>query len=366
MAAVQTLSQHVYDERMSHAISIQPIRKTIPLGDLRIINTGVIHIKDKPLAMNRRAFSQLAKILGVPIQFQGRVDKFFGEETTSQIVNKMKSALVQQGMSTITVVANPKEKQVIGFLKRESQYISNSTFFGVANEIIDDHNLLVRDFSIDTENGGITLNCFNPRADFQIGDFKDEFFQGGITLSNSLDKGIMVSPYMNRLICLNGMIGDSFGEAYKLKGLGSTYMEELRTHLNSLEKRNYKPFGFEERVNKAMTTNCSYAELEAAAELIMGNSGAKLNEISKWIPIQETNTKFMDFGIIPAMMSAEKKKNAKTGTPVWDMVNGLTHFATHENVFKVSEDSRRLIQKEAGKIMAGTYDMENVVLSPFN
>ena len=115
-----------------------------------------------------------------------------------------------------------------------------------------------------------------------------------------------------------------------------------------------------------MTTNCSYAELEAAAELIMGNSGAKANEISKWIPIQETNTKFMDFGIIPAMMSAEKKKNAKTGTPVWDMVNGLTHFATHENVFKVSEDSRRLIQKEAGKIMAGTYDMENVVLSPFN
>lgn len=366
MAAVQTLSQQVYDTRMAHAISIQPVRKTVPLGDLRIINTGLIHIKDKPIAMNRKAFSQLAKILGVPIQFQGRVDKFFGEEATSQIVNKMKSALVQQGMSTITVVANPREKQIVGFLKRDSQFVSNSTFFGVANDIISDQNLLVRDFSIDGDNGGITINCFNPKAGFQIGDFKDEFFQGGITLSNSLDKGIIVSPYMNRLVCLNGMIGESFGESHKLKGLGPTYMQELRTHLDALEKRNYKPFAFEERVNKAMKTQCSYAELEAAAELVMGCSGAKVNEISGWVPIQETNTKYIDFGIIPSMMSAEKKKNAKTGTSVWDMVNGLTHFATHDNVFKVSEDDRRNIQKEAGKIMAGTYDMENIVISPFN
>ena len=65
-------------------------------------------------------------------------------------------------------------------------------------------------------------------------------------------------------------------------------------------------------------------------------------------------------------MNADKKKNAKTGTTVWDMVNGLTHFATHDSVFKVSEDDRRVIQKEAGKIMAGTYDMENIILSPFN
>jgi len=366
MAAVQTLSQQVYDARMAQALKVQPIRKTVPLGDVRIINTGVIHIKDKPIAMNRQAFSQLAKILGVPIQFQGRVDKFFGEEATSSIVNKMKSALIQQGMSTITIVANPKEKQIIGFLKRDSQYVSNGTFFGVANDIIDDHNLLVRDFSINPDDGGITINCFNPNAGFQIGDHKDEFFQGGITLSNSLDKGIIVSPYMNRLVCLNGMIGESFGESYKLKGLGPSYMEELRNHLGSLEKRNYKPYSFEERVNKAMTTNCSYAELEAAAELIMGHSGAKKEEIGKWVPIQETDKKFIDYGIIPSLMNADKKKNAKTGTSVWDMVNGLTHFATHDSVFKVSEDDRRVIQKEAGKIMAGTYDMENIILSPFN
>lgn len=366
MTAVQTISQQAYDEKMSIAIGIQPIRKTVALGELNIISQGSIRIKDNLLPMNDKAFSQLAKILGVPIQFQGRVDKYFGKESTSQIVNKMKSALIKQGMSTITMVADPKRKTIIGFLKKESQYVSNSTFFGVANDIINDHNLLVRDFSIGDNGGDITINCFNDKLDFQIGDHKDEFFQGGITFSNSLDKGIIISPYMNRLTCLNGMIGDSFGETYKLTGLGAKKMEELRGNLKSLEKRNYKPFGFDARVNKAMDTKCSYAELQNAAELIMLSSGARINEISRWVPLEETDDKFTKFGIPPYTLTPDKRKNAKTGTSVWDMVNGLTHFATHDNAFNVSPGSRMTIQREAGKIIAGTYDMENIVHSPFD
>ena len=364
MAAIQTLSQHAYDARMAHAIQIQPVRKTVALVDIKIINTGLVHIKDKPVPMNKKAFGELAKILGVPVQFQGRVDKYFGEEATRQIVNRMKSALVQKGMTSITMVANPRQKEVIGFIKNESQYISNNTFFGVAGDIINDHNLLVRDFSIDRDGSGVTLTCFNPQAGFQIGDHKDEYFQGGITMSNSLDKGIIISPYMNRLVCLNGMIGKGFGEEYKLQGLRTSQMEELRSHLTSLEKRSYKPMTFENQVNKAMSTKASYAELEAAANLIVSNSGASLEEIQKWIPYHSTHMKFQEAGLFA--LNDDQKKNAKTGTTVWDMVNGLTHFATHESMFKVDEDSRRLIQREAGAIIAGRYDMENIILSPFS
>jgi hypothetical protein len=366
MAAVTTLSQHVFDSRRATAIQIQPVRKTVPLGQVEIVNPGLIRIDGNPIPMDRKAFTQLARILGVPVQFQGRVDKYFGESTTSQIVNKMKSALVKQGLSTITMIADPRKKTIIGFIRRESQYVSNSTFFGLADDIINDHNLLVRDFSINSNDGGITLNCFNPNSGFQVGDFKDEYFQGGITLSNSIDKGIIVSPYMNRLVCLNGMIGDEFGESYKVSGVGPKHMEDLRGHLASLAKRQYKPMSFEERVKKAMTTNCSFAELEAAAQLIISNSGAKKEEIGTWNNLFDTEAKFTAHGIIPALMNGDKKKNAKTGTTIWDMVNGLTHFATHDNVFKVAEDSRRVIQREAGAILSGTFDMENVVVSPFN
>jgi len=357
----KTLDQH----RMQAAIDRQPLRKTIPLGHLEVVNTGVVNINGVPVPMNKKAFSQLARILGVPIQFQGRVDKLFGEDATRSIVNRMKSALAAQGISQVTVIASPTSKEIIGFTKRESEYITNSSFFEVAQEIIHDHDLLVRDFSINGDNGLVTLSCFNPDANFQIGNHKDEFFQGGITLSNSFDKGLVVSPYMNRLVCLNGMIGESFAEAYTLKSLMNVHMDGFRKHLIELGKRNYKPMSFEERVNKAMVTKASYAEIEAAADLIMRRSGAKENEIDTWVPFMETKEQFIKHGLPPLRMSGEQKKNAKTGTTIWDMVNGLTHFSTHESRFMVHEDDRRDIQKEAGAILSGRFDMENVIESPF-
>jgi hypothetical protein len=364
--ATQTLSQEVFNSRKELAIKIQPVRKTVSLGQIEIVNPGVVKVEGNPIPMDKKAFRQLARILGVPIQFQGRVDKYYGETTTSQIVNKMKSGLITQGVSNITMIANPREKNIVGFIKKENQYISNNTFFGIAEDIIDDLGLYVRDFSTNNDDGGITINCFNPNAEFQIGDFKDEYFQGGITLSNSIENGIIISPYMNRLICLNGMIGDSFGEAFKVRGVSPGHMEELRQHLNSLEKRNFKPFSFEERVKKSMETKCSFAELEYAADLIISNSAAQKEEIIQWNPIHQTESKFMEYGLFPGLMTTEKKKNAKTGTTIWEMVNGLTHFATHESQFKVYEDSRRVIQKSAGEILAGTYDMENIVVGPYN
>jgi hypothetical protein len=366
MAAVQTLSQAVYDQKVAYAIKNQPIRKTIPLGSLNVLNTGAINVDGKVIPMSKDAFKQLARILGVPVQFQDRVDKFFGEEANRSLVNKMKSALIKQGMSTITLVASPTTKQIVGFLRKENEYISNGSFFEMASNVLNDHSLLVRDFSIDSDRGGVTINCINPTSNFGLKDLKDEFFQGGITLSNSLDEGLNVSPYINRLVCLNGLIGESFSENFQLKSLYSQHIEEFSKHLRELEKREYIPFAFEERVNKSITTNASYAELEAAAHLIMDASGAKKDEISKWIPILETQNRYEAFGKPTFIMSAEQKKNAKTGTPVWDLVNGLTHFSTHESAFKVSEDHRRSIQKEAGNILAGVYDMENQINSPFN
>jgi hypothetical protein len=366
MTQVNTISQEVFNTRMQRAIQFQPIRKTISLGNLQVINTGVVEINGAKISMTKKAFSNLARILGVPIQFQGKVDKLFGEEASRAIVNKMKGALIQQGLSQITAIASPVTKEIVGFVKKESQYISNVTFFEIANNILSDHNLLVRDFTVNHENGAININTFNPNSNFGLAGLKDEFFQGGISLSNSIEKGILVSPYLNRLVCTNGLIGESFSENYALRGIHDLQMREFRDHLQQLEKRQYKPMEFEERVNTGINTMASFAELEAAAELIMNNSGAKPHEIESWIPYISTQEAFAKFGKPTIFMSHEMKKNAKTGTSVWEVVNGLTHFSTHESAFKVGESNRRQIQKEAGNIIAGKFDMENQIVSPFN
>ena len=362
---ITALSQEIYDNKVKSAISIQPIRKTVPLGDLSIVNPGLVNIKGKPVAMSKKAFSQLAKILGVPIQFQGRVDKLFGEEANRQLVNRMKSALIAQGVSTITIVANPREKEIIGFLKRENQYISHGSFFGMLEDLIGDNSLSVRDFSVRSDGGGVIINCYDPTAEFALKGLKDEVFRGGVTFSNSIEGGIIVSPYVDRLVCANGMIGEAFSEKYKLRNLGQTSLEEFRNHLQSLQKQQFRPMVFEERVNKAMSTRASLAEIEAAADLILRHTGYKEEEISSWVPIKQTKEEFIRAGILPMGLSEGQKKNAKTSTPLWDVINGLTHFSTHDNGLKITDYERRSIQKEAGALLADTFDMENLIETPF-
>jgi hypothetical protein len=361
----KSISQKKYDSIKNVAVGSQPIRKVIPLSNLRVLNSEAVEINGSIIAMTSAAFKQLAKILGVPIQFQGRVEKLFGNDAKSEIVNKMKTALILNGMSTITVVANPRSKQIVGFLIKESSYTTNQAFLSLIEGVISDHGLGIRDFTVDRTDGGMSISCFNEKAEYMVGGLKDEIFNGGVTFQNSLDKGMIVSPYMNRLVCANGMIGEAFSESLKVKNLNTSSIQSFRTHLDQLAKKDFKPKTFEERVNAAIKTKASFAELEAAADLIMRTSGAKTEEISSWVPYRETMLEYAKVGIPTLGFSKEQKKNAKTGTSIWDLVNGLTHYSTHKHGLIIGDYDRKVVQKEAGSLLSETFDMENQVDSPF-
>jgi hypothetical protein len=79
----------------------------------------------------------------------------------------------------------------------------------------------------------------------------------------------------------------------------------------------------------------------------------------------ETNEAFAQFGLPPVSLNPAQKKTAKTGTSMWELVNGLTHFSTHNSQYKISDESRRAIQRKAGDLLAKTFDMENLVVTPF-
>lgn len=365
MELLKTLTQEDFRIKADLATSVQPVRKTVSLGNLEILGDSLIKVEGKTIPMTPKAFTQLATILGVPIQFQGRVDKLFGAEAKKDIVNKMKSALIRQGMTKLTLVASPTTKEIVSFLKKESGFISHQGFFGLVSGSIGDQGLSVRDFTISEDGTAVTISCFDPRAEYAIDGLKDEFFQGGVTFSNSILNGLSVSPYINRLVCLNGMIGASFEDNIRMKDLSNSSIEIFRGKMNELAKRDYQPKNFINRAITAMKTNASYAELESSADLILGASNVTIPDLSNWIPYLETNEAFAQFGLPPVSLNPAQKKTAKTGTSMWELVNGLTHFSTHNSQYKISDESRRAIQRKAGDLLAKTFDMENLVVTPF-
>ena len=150
-----------------------------------------------------------------------------------------------------------------------------------------------------------------------------------------------------------------------LANLNPNEVSKFWGELNSLAERQFRPIKFEEQVRLAMNTRASLAEMEDVHDTIKSYSDADTKEVEAWIPLQDTRARFHLAGIDTHTFSGAQKKGARTGTNVWDVINGLTHFFSHDNGFKIDDYDRRRGQVLAGKMLTKTFDMSNIVPSPF-
>ena len=358
-----TISRELYEAKKAQAIASQPIRKTVGLSTIKLISDTRIMVEGKEMKMSAQAFVQFARLLGIPVQFSGRFADLFGEQARRQFVNKMKDAVATQKTQFVTIVGSKQTKEIIAVHKAEKGFISNAAFFHTLENILSDGKLQLVDFHADLD-GQIQINTV-AEVDFQVGDHKDEYFRGGVGMGNSYKDGMNFTPYVNRLSCLNGMVGDHFEEKTRINSLNGVSMEKFLKELDALSKRGYKPMLFDEVVQRAMATPASLFELEQACDFICTSSGIEKDKANKWIPLLSTQEAYTAAGINPFTLTFDQKHNAKTGTTLWALCNGITDFATHDHGIPVTDWNRNILKKEAGKILAHQPDMLNMVKSPY-
>jgi hypothetical protein len=365
MPKFNTISQEEYTRKKNQAIDFQPIRKEIAMGDIDILTDELLKVNGHMVPMTNDAFRQFGKIVGLPVQFDKNFTDKFGTKARQKLVSRLKSATAAQGKHSVSLVLSPADKKIVGVNKDPKDIISNTAFMKTTEQLIDKYNLEVNDFTSNSD-GSITINTSSPKNHWGIKGLNDEDFFGGVTFSNNPEDGFQISPFLHRLICANGMIGKSFQENLKVNSFDTRHMEQLFQQINHLAERGFRPEKFEDQVRQAISTPASLLEMEQAYNSIRDFSINDTKSLEEWIPLQTTRMKYHDFGTDTITMSKERKKNAKTGTSVWEVINGLTHFATHDNGIRVDESSRRNIQVLAGQLLAKpSYDMQNMVASPF-
>jgi hypothetical protein len=324
--SISTLSNTIIETRKVQTLEAQNLRKVVPFRDINIIDGETLEYNGTRITITKAAFKNLLGMLGMSATFATQFESLFTKEAKAQFINTMKNAMASNSgkLSEVTLVLNPYTKSVVAITKKDNIGISNQQFMNVAENIIDNHSMDVKDWSIDPGTGIITINAFNPKANFAVSGLSNEVFTGGVTFKNSPKDGFQVLPYVNRQWCSNGLTSQFAAEAYTLSSLDSGSMEKFFENLNELRKNNFAPTGFADRVRIANATPASLSEIGFGHRLIEPFAGERS---SNWIPYAENMNAYYNAGY--DHLTSDQLKGAKGNTSVWDVVNGINHFASN-------------------------------------
>lgn len=351
------------------ALAVEPLRKNLSLHEIEFVKPDLVNVMGRNFLMERDAFKDLLKLLGVTLDGGQRIIK--DEEVGSRIINLIKMAISKARTKKVQIVVNRRSGSIIRIYSKESApMISVNGFFEVVDRLLNTDNFSIFRGPVGAvvdDHGMITINLLSEN-DYQVTGLKKEIFKTGISISNK--GGIKVNSFNERLICGNG-------NTMRLDGGENVFlrhMSELDQWLHDMSKLKQKQYinpVLEERIRTAMNTKASFGELRMAKHMIgkaIGEQFHRHDEVERYCPVSETMAAFAKFGIDTEGITSDQAMSLRTAVPMWDLINGITDFASHNvNGWKVSESERMQMLIKAGKTLVEKFDCENMVpIQAFN
>ena len=367
MQSLTTLSQSAFDTKKAEAINNQLMRKEITLSEFNVIDNNHIDVDGVKIEVTDKAFGKLLGRLRIPKAFAKRFSEGFGNDGLRQLITMMKSAKSSRNEQTVTLLVDPSTRKITDILPAGYASISQESFIDFASRYIDQYNLGVTHMG-SSQYGGTQINCVAPQGMFNVPGMQNEVFNTGVTFRNTPTRGLEVSPYLERLICANGMTSTAFAENYGLHNLNDKNINEFNEHMIRMASTNFQPVGLADNIKKANNTDASLAEMQRAASSILSlDKKVDYDYVQKYIPVERAFKAYSQLGADPNTFTKAQMKNAKSGMSVWDLVNGMTNFASNDTKFNINEGKMGNLMVTAGNILCKKqYDTEGVLdINPF-
>ena len=343
------------------ALTNSILRIPTSFGEFEFIDAKHLEFKNRVFEVSYQALKDLSKVLGMASNSLKNINHKLGKEISIAIFNNMLKANAKKSNSDILFVMNRKG-EILRILNEKSSVISNEVFFNIADRIIDQNGLGVHDLSVNQE-GELVIQTKSRNSEFQINGFKDEVFESGLSISNT-HFGINVDPFVHRLVCTNGMVTKMFDESISINSVNQREMGIFFDQLHRLEMNDFKSSGFSKKVTEAISTPASIDELTKAIKLLTDHSEITNHEVEEFINHKQTFRDYHNVGVDIEKISVAKKRNAKSGISMWNVINGVTDFASHNYGYNVKNSVQ--LQIEAGNMLCKNFDISNTLdVSPY-
>ena len=367
MKELTTLSPTAFQARKAEAVRNEVMRKEISLSEFNVIDNTHIEVDGVKIELTPFAFKRLLGRLRIPTAFAKRFSDGFGTDGLQQLVQMMKTMKSSKNDQTVTLLVDPRNKVITNILPAGYASISNEAFVDFAEGYINQYGLEVKDFGSDP-NGGATINCVSPNSVFSVPGMSDEIFNTGVTFRNTPTRGLEVSPYLNRLVCSNGMSSTAFSETYGLHELTDKSISEFNDHMISMASTGFQPVGLADKIKAANETDASIAEVQRAMSAMLStDKKIDYEYMQRYLPINRVMKAYSDIGAEPSTFTNKQLQNAKSGLSIWEVVNGITNFASNDERYNIDDHKTGNLMVSAGNLlMKKNFDTEALIqFDPF-
>ena len=367
MKELTTLSPTAFAARKAEAVRNEVMRKEISLSEFNVIDNTHIEVDGVKIELTPFAFKRLLGRLRIPTAFAKRFSDGFGTDGLQQLVQMMKTMKSSKNDQTVTLLVDPRNKVITNILPAGYASISNEAFIDFAEGYINQYGLEVKDFGSDP-NGGATINCVSPNSVFSVPGMSDEIFNTGVTFRNTPTRGLEVSPYLNRLVCSNGMSSTAFSETYGLHELTDKSISEFNEHMITMASTGFQPVGLADKIKAANETDASIAEVQRAMSAMLStDKKIDFEYMQRYLPINRVMKAYSDIGAEPSTFTTKQLQNAKSGLSIWEVVNGITNFASNDEKYNIDDHKTGNLMVSAGNLlMKKNFDTEALLqFDPF-
>ncbi len=348
----------------------QLLMTTAPLHDIRIIDDKTIEWDGLKLSLEHRAFADLMKALGLTREAGSNLTTIGAAEQRegTKLLNLVKKALTSVSKSASVVIAADRDRNVHRIYSSKTvPTILAAGYFSALERYMETDDFVIDSYSVNA-GGRISTNLRVPGIELNVGGLPDEWFTPGVNMSLS-DKGITVTPFTFRWICTNGAeFGSIPNPALPLSRftLGSTKeMAEWFKDLARLQAAKYTDPSYAVRVLKARETPASYAELVRVDDQIrkaIGKQEATSTPVTRFSDLAVSENAYKAKDIHFDTMTTEQKQHLRADRTVWEAVNQVTDFASHDYGFNVGESTRTDLRRFAGRLLMQHFDCEHEVM----
>ena len=346
-----------YDAIKKEALANSPMVASYPLSVFELGRNKTIKMNGQIIPVNNRAyFAFLKRVLKVDPKFVSRFKKVTDEKTEIAMLSVLKSGMAQHKDLKVHVLANPHEKEITNFSAGKHSFRTNSELLTIFENVMNKYpSLEVRDFHMTTDG---TLNIASRSNEEVFGKLQNEVFRGGLTFRNSYSEGSLISHNAFRLVCLNGMFG--FNDLPLHVGSDEKALIDFFTKLDSLNENNWMEGNFWDKMENAMHTNASVSELIQAKNTMLNNSFLEEEDLRLYLPEFHDTRKFLHSkNVIMDTLETAKLKNCPTNVKMWDLINRVTDFGSHDYGYEQDFDA---IQKAGGRLLSKPFDTNNLVI----